>query len=155
MENDILSALISIGIALIVAFPLGKALKRCPAAFYLAALALVGAHLYYSFAGLYFPGASIAVNVMHKGYLACAFLAIVMFCGVLDEDGAARKHLAPIRAELSIVSFILMLSHAIVFLPVYLPRLGKIFSTQPIVATSLVTLPALFFRAVSASLNSA
>ena len=138
MENDILSALISLAIALLVAFPLGRALKRCPAAFYLAALALVAAHLYYSFAGLYFPNASILVNVMHKGYLACAFLGVVMFTGVLDENSAARGRLAPIRAELSIVSFILMLSHAIVFLPVYLPRLANIMARQPIVATSLV-----------------
>lgn len=138
MLNDIISALISVVVALIVALPLGGALKKRPAAFYAVAAVLVAAHLAYRFSGAYIAWLQVLVDVMNKGYLACAFLAIVMFTGVLDEGSAARRKLQPIRAELSILSFILILSHAIVYLPSYLPVLGRLFSLRAGMGVSIV-----------------
>jgi sulfoxide reductase heme-binding subunit YedZ len=135
---DLVSALVSAAIALIVAFPLGGALKRQPAPFYLVALALVVTHLWYRFAGMYVPGAQVLIDVMQKAYLACAFLAIVMFIGVLDEQSAARRRLQPIRAELSILSFVLALGHTVVFLPSYLPHFSTIFLSHPGMAASII-----------------
>lgn len=138
MLDDIISALISVALALIVALPLGKALKKHPAPFYVVALALVAAHLAYKFTGTYVAGAQVIVDVMQKGYLACALLAIVMFTGALDEQTALRRRLQPIRAELSIMSCILISSHVLAFLPSYLPRLGAIFASHLGMSISIV-----------------
>lgn len=138
MGDDILSALLSAIVALLVAWPLGGLLKKHPAPFYGVAAVLVGAHLYYRFAGMYVPWLQTFVDMMNKGYLACSFLAIVMFIGVLDEGSPARRRLQPIRAELSIISFVLAMSHAIAYLASYLPRLGMIFFSNTLMATSIV-----------------
>ena len=138
MVDDILSALISFAVALVVAFPLGKALKKHPAPFYLGAALLVGAHMWYRQSGSYVAWAQVFVDTMQKSFLACAFLAIVMFCGVFDEGSAVRRRLQPVRAELSILSFILMLSHVFVFLPDYLPRLGMTRTSHTALTVSIV-----------------
>ena len=138
MLDDIISAFISVAIALVVALPLGKALKKHPAPFYAAALVLVAAHLTYKFTGTYVAGAQVIVDVMQKGYLACALLAIVMFTGALDEQTALRRRLQPIRAELSIMSCILISSHVLAFLPSYLPRLGAIFASHLGMSISII-----------------
>ena len=136
---DIISALISIAIAGVVAFPLGKALKERPAVFYAAAGAAVAAYLIYHFAsGAYIPWLQPVLDIMTKGYLACAFLAIVMFTGVFDEGSAVRRALQPIRAELSILSFILIMGHAIAYLPSYIPMLGRLFSLRAGMVFSIV-----------------
>lgn len=138
MVNDIISALISVAIGLLVAFPLGGQLKKRPWAFYLVALALVIAHMAYRFTGTYIKGMQVLVDPMQKGLLAYVFLTIVMFCGAFDEGSAIRRRLQPIRAELSILSFILMLSHVAVFLPPYLPRFASILSSHTAVGISLL-----------------
>ena len=138
MINDIISAVIGIAIALIVAFPLGGTLKKNPVPFYCVAAAIVIAHVAYRFSGTYIAWLQPLIDVMNKGFLACAFLAIVMFTGVLDEGSAARRKLQPIRAELSILSFILILGHAIVYLPSYIPVLGRLFSLRAGMAFSIV-----------------
>lgn len=138
MINDVISALIGVAISLIVALPLGSTLKKNPVPFYCVAAALVIAHVAYRFSGAYIAWLQPLVDVMNKGYLSCAFLAIVMFTGVFDEGSAARRKLQPIRAELSILSFILILGHAIVYLPSYLPVLGRLFSLRAGMATSIV-----------------
>lgn len=138
MFNDIVSALLSLAIALVVAFPLGRLLKKWPVPFYLAALVLVAAHLTYKYTGTYIPGAQIFVDIMQKAYLGVFFLAIVMFTGTLDEGSALRHRLQPIRAELSILSCLLIASHVAAFLPNYLPRLGTIFGSHAGMSVSIV-----------------
>lgn len=137
MLDDILSALISVAVVAVVAFPLGGLLKKRPLPFYIVAVLLVGAYLFYKFEGFYVAGLQPVVGIVSKGYLACTLLAVVMFIGVLDETSAARRRLQPIRAELSIMSFILILGHAIAYLPSYLPRLGIIFSSRLNLAFSI------------------
>lgn len=137
MLDDILSALISVAVVAVVAFPLGGLLKKRPLPFYIVAALLVGAYLFYKFEGLYIAELQTVVGIVSKGYLACTLLAVVMFIGVLDETSPARRRLQPIRAELSILSFILILGHAIAYLPSYLPRLGVIFSSRLNLAFSI------------------
>ncbi|MBR2836631.1 MAG: ferric reductase-like transmembrane domain-containing protein [Coriobacteriales bacterium] len=139
MWADILSALLSIAIALIVAIPLGKQLKEKPWVFYIAAGVLVAAYLFYRFtSGAYIPWLQPFLDMMGKGYLACAFLAVVMFTGVFDEGTEIRRKLQPVRAELSIISFILILGHAIAYLPSYIPVLGRLFSLRATMAFSII-----------------
>lgn len=137
MLDDVLSALLSVTVATLVAVPLGSLLKRRPLPFYIAAALVTGAYLYYKFGGFYSAGLQPIAGVVSKGYLACSLLAIVMFTGVLDEASPVRRRLQPIRAELSILSFILILGHAIAYLPSYLPRLGTIFSMRLNLAFSI------------------
>ncbi|MCL1798165.1 MAG: hypothetical protein FWG23_00255 [Eggerthellaceae bacterium] len=59
--------------------------------------------------------------VMQKGTLAVSFFVIVMFIGVFDESSEVRKYLMPIRAELSIIGSLLMLTHIVRYLITYAP----------------------------------
>ena len=136
MIQDILSALLSVAVALLVALPLGKTLKKCPMVFYTASVLLVAVYLGYRYSGVVVPQAQILADVMGKGYLSCALLAVVMFTGVLDEGGALRHRLQPVRAELSIMSLITIVGHVVAYLPSYLPRLGAVFSLRAGLATS-------------------
>ncbi|MBR2836282.1 MAG: ferric reductase-like transmembrane domain-containing protein [Coriobacteriales bacterium] len=138
MINDILSALISFAITLLVAFPLGGLLKKYPAVFYIIATALVAAHLIYRFSGTYIPGMQVIIDPLQKGYLPSFLLAAVMFCGVFDESSPIRRKLQPIRAELSILSFIFCASHVIAFLPPYLPRFAQIINSHSALSVSLI-----------------
>ncbi len=138
MFDDVLSAFVAVVVALLVALPFGGALKRRPWLFYLMACAMVALHLWYRLSGHYVASLQVFIDVLNKGYLACAFLAIVMFVGVLDERSSLRRRLQPIRAELSIISFILIVSHAVIFLPTYLPHLSVLFSSRPSMSASIV-----------------
>ncbi len=137
MVDDLISAGISVALVLVVAFPLGGALKKRPYIFYALATALVIAHVWYRFGGLYIASIQHVIDTMNKGYIATVFFALVMFIGVLSETGSLRRRLQPIRAELSILAFIFALSHSIIFLPSYLPWLGKIFTSNTVVAASI------------------
>ncbi len=137
MLSDILSALVCMTVTLLVSFPLAGPLKRHPWAFYLAAGAVTAVYLWYRQTGTYVPGIQFIIDTMQKGYLASFFLMIVMFTGALDEDSTARRTLQPIRAELSIISFILVIGHVAAFLPAYLPHLSRVLSTHSYVAVSL------------------
>ncbi len=138
MLESALGILVSAVVALIIAFPLGSALKKCPWAFYAAALVLV---LGYTALRELFPRNDLvqaAMPLFQKGYVSVWLLAVVMWTGVLDEGTALRKRLQPIRGELSILSFIFILAHLIIYLDVYLPRFGALFGTRSNVGVSLV-----------------
>ena len=110
MLESALGILVSAVVALIIAFPLGSALKKCPWAFYAAALVLV---LGYTALRELFPRNDLvqaAMPLFQKGYVSVWLLAVVMWTGVLDEGTALRKRLQPIRGELSILSFIFILA---------------------------------------------
>lgn len=136
MIQDIVSALLSVAVALVVALPLGGALKKCPVAFYGMALLAVAAYVGYRYSGHVVPQAQILVDVMGKGYLSCSLLAVVMFTGVLNEGSPLRRRLQPIRAELSILSLITIMGHVMAYLPSYIPRIGAMFSQRASLAAS-------------------
>ncbi len=138
MLESVLGIVVSALIALLVALPLGPALKRRPGVFY--AVALVVAVVYVVLRDLY-PRNDVVQAVMpllQKGYVSIWLLAIVMLTGVLDEGTALRKRLQPIRGELSILSFIFIVPHLVIYLSVYLPRFGALFVARSNVAVSLV-----------------
>lgn len=136
--TDLAGALASIAVALVVALPLGPTLRRHPLPFYGVALLMVAAYLVYRYTGSYIPGAQAVVEIVQKGYLSCSLLAVVMYIGVFDETSAVRRRLQPIRAELSILSFLLILGHVLGYLPSYLPRMGLIFERNAFLSVSLV-----------------
>ena len=143
MLQDLIGAGLAVVVALVVALPLGTALKRCPAVFYSAAALAVAAYVGYKFGGRVVPQVQAVVDVMGKGYLASALFAVVMFTGALDESSPVRRRLQPVRAELSIMSFILIMGHVAGYLPSYLPRLGAIFAQRTGLAVSFTVATAL------------
>lgn len=151
MLSDLIAVALSATLTVLVAFPLAGALKRHPVPFYAVALALVVGYLAYQYGGAYVRGATAVLDVIRKGYLACMLLAVVMFIGVFDEGSAVRRRLQPVRAELSILSSILVLGHVLAYLPIYLPRLGAIFSSH--VGMSLAVVVAIVLVVVYALLS--
>lgn len=138
MLADILGVLASLAAALLVAFPLGGMLKRRPGAFYGAAAVAVVAYLACLYQMGYVAALQPFMEPLRKGYAATFLLALVMFTGALPERSAVRRRLQPIRAELSILSFVLYLGHVLTFLPSYLPRLGTLVSIGNLMSASIV-----------------
>ena len=153
MFTNFVSAALGIGIALLLAFPLGTTLKKHPAPFYFVAFLIVALHLAYRVQGAYIAQAQIVLDAVNKAYLGSALLAIVMFTGVLQENSSLRQHLQPIRAELAILSFIFICDHMIGYAPSFFPVLGRLFSVRAGMAVSIVAavVLALVFAVLSAT----
>ena len=151
MVVDVLVVVVSLAIALAVAFPLGGVLKRWPAAVYGVAALVVGLYLVGFYRAMFVGAWQPVVEPLRKGYVATFLLAIVMVTGALPERSAVRRRLQPIRAELSILSFVLYMAHVWTFLPSYLPRLGLLVSIGNLMSASIVV--ALVLTAVYALLT--
>lgn len=135
---NLIGFVIAVGIAAVIAFPCGKLLRKHPGPFYALAIAATCLYAYAVSTKTGMDGFRPLMAIMEKGYLACILLGLVMFTGVLEEKGALRLRLQPIRGELSILSFIFILGHLYTYLPGYLPRLGNLAAANPTIAISLV-----------------
>lgn len=62
----------------------------------------------------------------NKGFLGLAFFYVVMIIGILDKKKSLYKKLYSIRAELSILGFIVLSPHAIFFLIDFLFKSGEL-----------------------------
>lgn len=133
----VIGMLVSAAVAVLLALPLGKALRAHPGPFYLAAAAVVGPYTWAYLAGVNLSPVRPLALAVQKGYLSVMLLLVVMFTGVLPEGGTSRKRLQPVRGELSILSFIFVLGHLATYLASYFPRLGKLFSNSAWMAASL------------------
>lgn len=138
MDTNLAAFLISAVVVAVLVFPLGKALRKHPAPFYVAVVALTVLYLWLINSGLRLTGVRTLTVIMQKGYLSSLMLAVVMFCGCFDEGTWIRKRLQPIRGELSILSFVFILGHLATYLPSYLGRLGALFGAHSNVALSFV-----------------
>lgn len=120
-----------------------RAIKSWPWAFYLLALVLDVLFVVGSFVRL--PGLlhDALFLLLHKCTLATALFVVVMFIGVFKRDGHVAQQFRPIRAELSIMAWLLSLGHMAVYLASYATRLSTGVA-QTNVAVSLVVALALF-----------
>ena len=62
--------------------------------------------------------------LVQKCTLSLALFVVVMYIGVFARDSKVKRWLRPIRAELSIIAWILSLGHMAVYLVSYLPRMA-------------------------------
>ncbi|WP_302384665.1 ferric reductase-like transmembrane domain-containing protein [uncultured Adlercreutzia sp.] len=119
-------------VALVLSFALvwlcAKPLKRCPAPFYLGAVALVGLYLWGTGANVRGEAWSYFQPLMQRCALAFLLFSIVMFVGVLGERNPLRVHLMPIRRQLSILACIFACGHIAFYAASYVPRLTSAFS---------------------------
>lgn len=62
--------------------------------------------------------------LVRKCTLSLALFVVVMYIGVFARESKARTYLLPIRAELSIIAWILSLGHMVVYLMSYAPQVA-------------------------------
>lgn len=119
------------------------AIKACPWAFYALAVALDVLFVAGSFVTLPGPIHDILFVLLHKCTLATALFVVVMYIGSFARDGRVAQRLRPVRAELSIVAWLLSLGHMAVYLTSYATQLVAGISHAN-VAVSLAVALALF-----------
>ena len=121
------------------------AIKKAPAAWYVAATVLMA--LYVSglqgWLPLPVPVRSTLFLLLQKGFLAVALFAVAMFIGAFPRDGRPRKHLMAIRAELSIIACILVCGHIVVYCLSYVPLVLEAGIINPFVAVGLAVAAAI------------
>lgn len=104
-------------------FALRNPLKRWPVPFYVLAVAvdvLFAAGLAFGMPRDVWAAFFLLVQ---KCTLPLALFVVVMYIGVLPRESRAFQWLKPVRAELSIVAWLLSLGHMAVYLESYLPRI--------------------------------
>ena len=110
--------LISLFIAILVAFCLDKPLKKHPAAFYVTAAVLTAAAIVVTQSDITVSSRFVrdyVIGIFSRGALGAAFWAVVMFAGAMPNGSAHVKKLMPIRGELSITAAVLTLAHIVTF----------------------------------------
>lgn len=113
-----------------------KPLKAVPWAFYAAAIVLDVLFIVDAttrMPGLVHDGLYLLI---HKCTLATALFVVVMYIGVFRKDGWVSQQLRPVRAELSILAWLLALGHVALYLGSYVTRLASGIA-RPAVALSL------------------
>ena len=115
-------------IAFAVAFK--APLKKVPWFFYGIALVLVVLFVCRESFGFPVYVARPLYYLVQKCTVAVALFVVVMFIGVFNEKSRIRKHLMPVRAELSILGCIMALGHAVNYLMVYLPLIMGVSATM-------------------------
>lgn len=116
------------------------AIKAHSGAFYALAVALDLLFVVGSFVRL--PGVldDALFLLLHKCTLATALFVIVMYIGVFKRDGRVSQQFRPIRAEISIMAWLLSLGHMAVYLASYAVRLSSGFAQANVAAALIVAL---------------
>ncbi|WP_080797374.1 ferric reductase-like transmembrane domain-containing protein [Arabiibacter massiliensis] len=104
-------------------FALRNPLKACPMAFYALSVAVDAAFVAGTAFGMPREVWSMFFILIQKCLLPLALFVVVMYIGVLPRESRPYAWLKPVRAELSIVAWILSLGHMAVYLASYLPRI--------------------------------
>ena len=129
--------------ATVFAFACKRPIKACPMAFYALAIALDVAFVVGSFMKLPAAVYDVLFLLMHKCTLATALFAVVMYIGVFARDSRVATYLRPIRAELSIMAWLLSLGHMAIYMSSYVTSLSSGLP-QTNVAVALAVAIALF-----------
>jgi DMSO/TMAO reductase YedYZ heme-binding membrane subunit/uncharacterized protein with FMN-binding domain len=118
--------IISLVIALFIAFCLDKPLKKHPAVFYIAAAVLTIASVVVTQSDITISSRFVrdyVLGIFSRGALGAALWAVVMWTGALPNGSAPIKKLMPIRGELSITAAVLTMAHIITFSMQYIRNL--------------------------------
>jgi DMSO/TMAO reductase YedYZ heme-binding membrane subunit len=133
-----MSLLVSLVIAVAFTAVFHKPLQRVPWLFYILALAVCAASVYFTYSPAPNQVLRSAVFVVQKGQIGFSLFAVVMFMGVFDRGSAIRRALTPVRAELSIIASILIFGHLMPYAINYLSLALGIFSLRPPIVASLL-----------------
>lgn len=118
---------------------LKPAIKKAPAIWYAAAIALALLYIgvLQGLLPLSAPVRNVLFLLLQKGTLAVALFTVVMFVGVFPRDSKLRKYLSPIRAELSIIACMLIVGHILAYCLTYVPRVLGAGAITPFVSVGL------------------
>lgn len=111
-----------LAVATVAVFVLRNPLKKTPVAFYVLA-SVVAVMTIAGTSGLLGPWWRPAIPLAQRCMAALALFTIVMYIGVLPKDSKASGWLRPVRAELSIVAWILCLGHMCAYALSYAQRI--------------------------------
>lgn len=155
--------LIAIAACIAFAFVFRNALKAAPALFYVLAIVADLVFLGHALSGFVPVIARALQPYLQRCLIAFGLFAVVMFIGVLPEGSRARRWLAPVRGELSIVAAILAAGHIANYLGAYLTQFAQgfaaskaaSFAVAAIVVALLAVLAATSLRAVRRRMDAA
>lgn len=108
-----------LAVSVVFAFACRRPLKACPWVFYAMAAGLDV--LFIVDSAMPLPGVlgDALFLLLHKCTLATALFVVVMYIGVFARDSRVATALRPVRAELSILAWLLSLGHMAVYLSSY------------------------------------
>lgn len=104
-------------------FVLRNAIHKMPMAFYALAVAVDVAFIAGVVFGMPRSVWLVFFTLVQKCTLSLALFVVVMYIGAFHKESKVSRWLRPIRAELSIIAWILSLGHMAVYLGVYVPRM--------------------------------
>lgn len=102
---------------------LRKPIHKYPVVFYAIAIAIDLAFIAGSFFEMPRDVWIVFFVLIQKCTLSLALFIVVMYIGVFGKESRASHMLRPIRAELSIIAWLLSLGHMAVYLESYVPRM--------------------------------
>ncbi|MBQ9068779.1 MAG: ferric reductase-like transmembrane domain-containing protein [Eggerthellaceae bacterium] len=108
----------------VACFVLRNPIRKAPMVFYVLSIALTAFCIAMPYLGLPREIWVFMSTIMRKCLLPLALFVVVMFIGVLPRTSKASLWLRPIRAELSIIAWILTLGHVVIYFNSYFPRVG-------------------------------
>lgn len=154
---------IAIASCIAFAFVFRNALKAAPALFYVLAIVADLAFLGHALSGFAPVIARALQPYLQRCLVAFGLFAVVMFVGVLPEGSRARRWLAPVRGELSIIAAILAAGHVANYLGAYLAQIAQgfavskaaSFAVAAVVVALLAVLAATSLRAVRRRMDAA
>ena len=107
----------------VACFALRNPIKACPVAFYALAVIVDVVFMAHGIVELPRPMWLALFTLIQKCTLSLAMFIVVMYIGCFSKDSKLTLWLRPIRAELSIIAWLLSLGHMAVYLASYLPRI--------------------------------
>lgn len=119
--------IVSLILALLLAFGLGNQIKKYPGVFYaLSILLVIGISVYYKTdLREAFPEwfTTYITNPFKRGAFSTALFILVMYAGALNPKWTVTKNLYKIRGELSIIACIITLGHNFIYGTKHFPNL--------------------------------
>lgn len=126
--------------SIVAVFALRTPIHKAPVLFYALAIAADLLFVFGDTLGLPRPISHALFLAIHKCTLALALFVIVMFIGVFSRESKVRRWLQPIRAELSIIAWILSLGHMVMYLLSYATRILAGFVDGAVLVALIVAL---------------
>ncbi len=117
---------ITLIVTTVACFALRNPIRKAPMVFYVLSFVFTALCIAMPYLGLPREIWVFLHTTMRKCLLPLALFVVVMFIGVLPRTSKASLWLRPIRAELSIIAWILTLGHVVVYFNSYFPRVGGI-----------------------------
>jgi sulfoxide reductase heme-binding subunit YedZ len=116
--------LIALIVAIVFVATCKNLIREHPIAFYVSSMLLDLIFVASTMGLMPPPIKSAAFLLIQRCTLSVALFVIVAYVGVFAEGSPIRRHLMPIRAELSIIACILALGHIVVYLSSYIPMIS-------------------------------